>query len=327
MQSFINISVIVPFFNARQFIGRCADSLMRQSLKSGIEFIFVDDCSTDGGRQVLEETIASFPERNGQVRILTNTANMGSAFSREAGQNAARGEYLIHCDADDWVEPQIYESMLLHAEKTSADIVCTPFVEEMPDGKSRVVRFKSTTFPSINQTPLNTLHFSLCNKIIRRQIISGNDLHFFSGVDCWEDMGLVFRALIFSRITVILDIPYYHYVRNQGESLTSKSGKILADHLVFVEKMNEWFATQPQELSATYAPFIRNVKFTAKIKMLRGEHRDIERWKATFPETNTKIMQYRIIPLHYRILFYLANTLPLPLVKAAINLFRSMAGK
>lgn len=317
----IRLTVVVPFFNTRRHIGECVHSLMRQSLSHGIEYVFVDDCSTDGTADEIAAIVKAYPQRHAQVVMLRNDANRGSAYARQRGMDAARGEFVVHCDADDWVEPEMYAKMLRVADSTGADVVCTPFVIERAGGKRETVSFPSLDYPQLNAMPLDTLHCSLCNKIIRRRIITDNGIRFFEGVNCWEDLGLWFRIAISTRRIVIYNRPFYHYRKESADSLSTESmARVLADHLKFVECMEQWFAAKPEHMRRRYAQFISFAKFTAKIKMLRGRHCDLDRWKATYPETNNGIMCYRNIPYLYRLCFYLADRLPRWMVKAVFFL-------
>mgnify|MGYP000003274201 FL=1 len=305
----IRVSVIVPFYNAGKHIERCAESLMRQTLKDGIEFVFVNDGSTDDSLDKLVSVVSKYPYRSTQVKI-ESQPNQGSAAARQKGHDCAVGDYLIHCDADDWVETDMYESLLAVADREDADVVCSSFFMET-GSKTSVLRFKMSRFPNLNDAPLDTLHFSICNKLVRRQIIVEHGLRLFPNANCWEDLGLSFRVLIFAKKVVIVDKAYYHYRREPNASMsTSKMERVLHDHLLIVDEMEKWFDCQPPALRQQYAPFIRFVRFTAKIKMLRGNKKDIVRWKNTYPETNRHIMAYKNIPLHYRLLFFMAENLP-----------------
>ncbi len=317
----IRLTVVVPFYNARQHIGECVHSLMRQTMTHGIEYVFVDDCSTDGSADEVMSVVNTYPQRREQVTIMRNDENRGSAFARQRGMNAARGEFVVHCDADDWVGPEMYAKMLRVAESTGADVVCTPFFINKAGGKQEVVAFPSLDYPQLNNMPLDTLHCSLWNKIIRRSVVEDNQLRFFEGVNCWEDLGLWFRIAICTRRIVIYNRPFYHYRKETADSLTTeRMDRVLADHLAFVDHMEQWFASKPEIYRLRYAQFINFAKFTAKIKMLRGHHCDIDRWKATYPETNAGIMGYRNIPYLYRLCFYLAYRLPRWVMKTAFFL-------
>lgn len=305
----IRVSVIVPFYNAGKHIERCAESLMRQTLKDGIELVFVNDGSTDDSLDKLVSVVSKYPYRSTQVKI-ESQPNQGSAAARQKGHDCAVGDYLIHCDADDWVETDMYESLLAVADREDADVVCSSFFVETGN-RTIIRRFKSDRFPNLNDAPLDTLHFSICNKLVRRSIVVDHGLRLFPNVNCWEDLGLSFRVLIFAKKVVIVDRAFYHYRREPNASMsTSRMEKVLHDHLLMVDAIEKWFDSQPAELRRQYAPFIRFLRFTAKIKMLRGKNKDIERWKSTYPETNRHIMAYKNIPLPYRLLFLMAEKLP-----------------
>lgn len=306
----IRVSVIVPFYNAGKHIERCAESLMRQTLKDGIEFVFVNDGSTDDSESRLNSILEKYPERMKQVRLVRRPKNGGLAAARQDGLDAMSGQYFVYCDADDWVETDMYESLLAVADREDADVVCSSFFMET-GSKTSVLRFKMSRFPNLNDAPLDTLHFSICNKLVRRQIIVEHGLRLFPNANCWEDLGLSFRVLIFAKKVVIVDKAYYHYRREPNASMsTSKMERVLHDHLLMVDAIEKWFDSQPAELRRQYAPFIRFLRFTAKIKMLRGKNKDIERWKSTYPETNRHIMAYKNIPLPNRLLFLMAEKLP-----------------
>lgn len=70
--SSVKVSVIVPIYKAEQFIERCVRSLMEQSMKDDIEFVFVNDCTPDQSMQILERVINDYPERNNQIVIWNN---------------------------------------------------------------------------------------------------------------------------------------------------------------------------------------------------------------------------------------------------------------
>ncbi|MBR3234791.1 MAG: glycosyltransferase family 2 protein, partial [Atopobiaceae bacterium] len=108
----MRISVILPVYNVGPYIGRCIESLQAQTLAE-LEFIFVDDRSTDGSMEAVE----AWAERDGRVRILRNEENLGAGPSRNRGIEAARGDYLSFVDPDDWVSPDFYE--LLYATAAS----------------------------------------------------------------------------------------------------------------------------------------------------------------------------------------------------------------
>ena len=95
------VSVIIPIYNVEKYIERCVRSLMEQTLND-IEYIFVNDCTPDRSIEILQRTIAEYPQRKKYIQILTHDRNRGSACARNNGVKAATGEYIIHCDMISW---------------------------------------------------------------------------------------------------------------------------------------------------------------------------------------------------------------------------------
>lgn len=112
------ISVIVPFYNAESYIGTCLDSLVAQTLKE-LEFIFVDDGSTDGSVAIIEERM----KIDGRIKLLRNAANLGPGAARNKGVDHAQGEYVAFLDADDWLDEHFYKLLYRKAQQDRADIV------------------------------------------------------------------------------------------------------------------------------------------------------------------------------------------------------------
>ena len=111
-------SIIVPVWNPGSGIRRCVDSLRGQTLED-IEVIFVDDCGTDGAMDLVRSAAAE----DSRVRIITNTENVGAGLSRNAGIEAARGDYLSFVDADDYVDATFLERLYAKAIAGRLDIV------------------------------------------------------------------------------------------------------------------------------------------------------------------------------------------------------------
>ena len=118
----IKVSVIVPIYKVERFIARCAESLLNQTLQE-IEYIFVNDATPDGSMDILKETIARYPSRADSCHIVEHEVNKGLPSARNSGLAVARGEYVFHCDSDDFVEPTMFEDMYKAAIESSADIV------------------------------------------------------------------------------------------------------------------------------------------------------------------------------------------------------------
>ena len=297
----IRLSVIVPFHNAEGTIARCVESLLSQTIDD-VQLVFVDDGSTDSSLVALHAAIAN-TDRSVVVES-TGNACRGTAYARQLGIDLAVGEFITFCDADDTVEPETYSQMLALADERNADVVCCGIREIYPK-RIRIHNFNVESFPDLNHMPLDTLHCSLCTKIVRRKLLA--DIRFFEGIDCWEDLGVTFRLRLATDRFAICYSPFYNYTRGIASSLTTADmTRILNDHLALADAAERWFDARP-ELKSKYEHFLNFLKFTAKIKMLRGPHKDLRRWATTYPEANRRIMSYRGIPFGYRLLFKAAH--------------------
>ena len=112
------VSVIVPVYNAQNFLEKCIESLTQQTLKE-MELIFVNDGSTDQSLQILEKYQKRFPKKV----MVYSKENGGQASARNLGISKSRGEYIGFIDADDYVDTHMYEAMYKKAKKENSDYV------------------------------------------------------------------------------------------------------------------------------------------------------------------------------------------------------------
>lgn len=113
----IILSVVVPVYNVKAYLNRCLNSILNQKYIPD-EIICVDDGSTDGSSQILDE----YAEKYNNIRVI-HKANNGLVSARKAGLKIARGKYVTYVDSDDWIENNMYEEMLKEIELNHADLV------------------------------------------------------------------------------------------------------------------------------------------------------------------------------------------------------------
>ena len=121
------ISVIVPVFRAEKYLVRCVDSILSQSY-SDLELILVDDGSPDSCPQICD----NYARKDKRVRVI-HQKNAGVSEARNAGLDAATGEYITFVDSDDWIDPEMYQKMMEKASEYDCDLVICDCVKEFPD--------------------------------------------------------------------------------------------------------------------------------------------------------------------------------------------------
>lgn len=233
-----DISVIVPVYNARNFVKYTVDSVLNQTL-ANIEVLLVDDCSTDGSPDFCRELYG----HDSRVKILQQPKNMGPGAARNTGIKNAQGKYIVFVDSDDELLPDMFSKMFDTAEKFSADIIhSTQFVYALPDEEGNIplqlvddnVQYLHNTiggdsydevtrlsddlavrFDGWNERHIN---WSVCGKMFRRDFLLDNDI-FFPEMKYAEDMIFCFACLFKSKNYVVL--PGGGYVlRITGSSLS-----------------------------------------------------------------------------------------------------------
>lgn len=206
------VSVIVPIYKAEKYIERCVMSLLKQTLKE-IELIFVDDCSPDRSIDILKRTIEQYPNKLNHIKLVHHNTNLGVSISRQDGVNAAIGDYIIHCDPDDWVEPEMYNSVYNYAIQNHADIVICDYVMEYHDKSVlKKIDLKDTSSTNLmNALVGGKLHGGLWNKLVKRKFITNNNIFFTPGLNICEDLIYCLRLMQKRPSVSYLNIPLYHY--------------------------------------------------------------------------------------------------------------------
>lgn len=210
------VSVVVPVYGVEKYIKRCVCSLMRQTLKD-MQFIFVNDCTPDNSINVLKEVIKDFPNRENQIVILHHDKNKGLPYARKTGIKAATGEYIAHCDSDDWVDEDLYETMYNSAKVQNADIsVCNCFDTNGRDYLlERIGGNKCQIYDCIDDMLHSKMWWSLCNKLIKREVY--NRPIEFPQDGMGEDMCLTLQLMLFcNSITYCENVHYYYYVNEKS---------------------------------------------------------------------------------------------------------------
>ena len=208
----IKVSVTVPIYNNARYLRKCLDSLAAQTLQE-IEFILVNDGSTDNSGNICDE----YARKNPKFKVI-HQQNCGSADARQAGLDNAEGEFVIVCDSDDWVDPDMYETLYKAAIDTNSDIAMCGYVKEYPDNTTSI-----GFIPNIDKHKnchayiyLSSLG-STFTKLIRRSFIINSAIRYESGINFGEDA--LIEAKLFRHnpsITSIHATPY-HYRRRYGE--------------------------------------------------------------------------------------------------------------
>lgn len=220
------ISVVVPVYNLEQLLPRCMNSLLNQTFQD-FEIVLVDDGATDGSGSLCDEFAAAHPAI---VRCI-HKPNGGLSSARNAGMNAAHGDYVIFPDPDDWVEPDYLEQLSILQAQYRADLVCTGHyidydtksILENTNQSLRIISGEEAQAALLIPPRMNGFAW---NKLYRLDIIRENNLQFLDDVGTTEDLDFAFRYLRFCD-TVCFDPSKrtYHYYQRSGAATRSGFSK------------------------------------------------------------------------------------------------------
>ena len=229
----IKVSVTVPVYNTSKYLRKCLESLKNQQLED-IEFILVDDGSTDNSGQICDEYAAQ------DIRFkVIHQANGGLASARQKGLEVASGKYVIVCDSDDWVEENIYERLYEAAEKSCADIVVCNYY--MAYGNGKEVRsgdglYNTRNGYADNREVLRKGTRSSWSKLIRRDLFCRANAGYQLGINLGEDALIMFKLMLANPKVVCIEDYLYHYRRLYGE--TTYTNQLKFSHIKQLSYIN-----------------------------------------------------------------------------------------
>lgn len=217
------VSVIVPVYKAEVYLHRCVDSLLSQTFQD-YEILLVDDGSPDRSGEICDE----YAKKDSRVRVF-HKENGGVSSARQCGIDNARGEYTIHADPDDWVEPEMLEELYKKAKEDDADMVICDFYEERKDSTKYIKQEPSSLNHEVVLRELfQQLHGSCWNKLVRRVCYKEYGVSFPKELNYCEDL-FVNTSLLSHNINIVyLSKAYYHYdLYSNSESLVKRPLKII----------------------------------------------------------------------------------------------------
>lgn len=214
----VKVSVIVPVYNVEQYLDKCLNSLVKQTL-SEIEYIIVNDGTNDNSQTIIDKFVSKYPDRF----FSYIKENGGLSSARNYGLRRCNGEYVAFLDSDDYVETTMYEALYRKAKEGDFDLVVCDF-NEIRDNKicpcschlhADIVGKDKIKEAMINYYP------SAWNKIYKRSFLNETNILFKEGV-WFEDVEFAYRLLPYVNSIGVVHKHFYQYLIRKG-SITSKN--------------------------------------------------------------------------------------------------------
>lgn len=221
------ISIIVPVYQAKEYIGRCIDSILAQTYRN-LEIILVDDGSNDGSEKICD----CYQQAGGRIKVI-HKQNGGLVSARQAGIAAASGTYIGFADADDWMEPKMYQHLYNTAVSADADIVAEGFLDDYDGGCMAVRNRVSAGIYRTGEERESLYNRMIChsdffciglepylwNKLFRREIVLNHMLKIPQKIRVGEDAAALYPMAVRAACIAVLNTAHYHYCHHKNSMI------------------------------------------------------------------------------------------------------------
>ncbi|TDQ77986.1 glycosyltransferase family 2 protein [Sphingobacterium yanglingense] len=307
MNRSVDVSVIVPVYNAAHTIIRCADSLVKQINVQAIELIFINDNSSDDSLQLLEDYFNKIDKTAVKFKIVNHVINKGAAAARNTGLDHASGNYIGWLDADDWAAENMFFELFRGTEGQMNDLVWCDFYKVFAEGQE----LGEQNFVEENKAFMRALltgdmQGMLWNKIIRRSIVTDYNIRFIEGKDLGEDRTFLFKVLFYSKsIKYVSCVLYYYDYSNEGSITRDVNIGRVYEEIDNVEEITRFINSN--NISWLTGQEVQEFQFRTKRKLLYStDIGDFVKWKSIFPSSN-KCISTSKLRFRHKILGLLAK--------------------
>lgn len=219
------LSVIVPVYNSGKYIKQCVNSILNQTY-SDLEIILIDDGSTDDSGEICDK----YEKEDKRVRVI-HQENCGCIKARLSGLQNSNGKYIGFVDSDDWIDVDLYQTLMSVAEEKNCDIVSMGYTAVYESGIEKIDDSVFFGFYEKDKN-LDTLlagmmyeetkkrrgvHPSLCSKVIKRELLIDAYDKVDENIIMGEDAVIFYPCCLNAkRIFIMREYKYYYRIHNES---------------------------------------------------------------------------------------------------------------
>lgn len=231
------ISMIIPVYNAEQYLKKCVDSVRAQTY-GNLEIMLVDDGSADSSGELCD----AYAEKDERIRVV-HKENGGLVSAWKAGVKECSGEYVSFLDSDDWIDPEMLSEMSAYLTGNDREMVISDYIIERDGGSQEYVwqklapgeygrkEIEEKIFPCLLGQEERYITISRCMKLISKRLISENGNYTDPAIIVGEDTTIMLPVLLDCQRIVAMDHKaYYHYLYVK-ESMVHKYNEKLTENI------------------------------------------------------------------------------------------------
>ena len=286
------ISVIIPVYNVEKYIKRCLDSLLNQTFKD-FEVVVVNDATPDQSMVFVEDFLKKWEK----VTIVEHEKNMGLMWTRRTGYQAAKGDYFVFLDSDDWLPDNALEIFQKEIIKTNADIVCGAYTIMNDEGpvniKQNQLNYGNTSEAVCKSMLKNEFSHCIWGKIFNADLFRLYKYDTFKNFTNGEDGLLFYQLLQNAKQIVSLPESVYFYYRNLMSSTNVKLSNQAIESIViantYCAQVKHLYPKLTKDIDSRISSALVNLMYSTKESSLIFNL--IEKYKLSYYVKNETILR------------------------------------
>lgn len=315
----IDISIIIPCYNAALYIDKCINNICNQIFTGVIEIIFIDDCSTDETIQTIENSL-QFHSYDGLYSIVRHSENKGVAIARITGIRHAQGQYVLFCDSDDWMEESMCQRMYDEVLMRNADLVICDYRNVYKSGSK--ISSNNCVDNFLQGLLLCKCTGSLWNKLIKRELLINDDFVYPHASFCEDYVYSIQLAILAQNIRYVAEPLYNYYHRpgsivmsNDRSSINKRIRENLENHRIVEQVLKKYNLYEAYNSEAIALKLI--VKNSIRAQLPKFEYYLM--WLKTYPEVTMEMFKSNHISIRTKIAYFVTMIGLYPFFKKYIH--------
>lgn len=303
------VSLLIPIYCVEKRIERCAVSLFEQTYEN-IEYIFVNDCTSDNSIGILKTVMKKYPNRLSAIKIINHERNMGLASARNTAVDNATGDFVLHVDSDDYLSIDAVEKMINQQRLDDSDIVNSGYIVYHESYRENwdIPDFDSTKDFTINLLS-RKIPVCVAGRLIRRSLYIENNIRAIDGVNMAEDYAVSpLLAYFAKRISTIHYFLYHYDYTNEASYSHTFSESKCSQMWRVLESLNDFF----NKIDTVYSESLDFAKISIiimQLKLCAVDGAQNRYFNILLSKLNTieDKSYYKKIPVYDRVLLYIRN--------------------
>ena len=272
----------MPVYKVEQYLEKTLNSIFTQTYQN-IDYVFVNDCSPDNSLQVLKDTIGKHGIEEGRYTIINHEQNEGIAVSRADCVANAKGDYVLFVDSDDWIDPNMVQTLLDATDNGEIDLVGSDIASDYLDGKVTYhhEKYAETCRENLIKCLNYDINTVLWKLLIRRSLF--DNFTITPHVDIVEDYIISVKLYYYAKSFRAVPRAMYHYVQYNQARVSLQLRRSINNHIKGVQEV-EAFSREKGIYDDVVEEKLLLRKFNIKSNFLTKQLRDMKAYNSVFPE-------------------------------------------